>query len=115
MERGIGMGGMHIANLIKVGQWVGYLMPPRQNYLNLTSSTQLPKMSYLTLKLIGYCDLILLLLIKKMCHVCPPLWDFLDLEKHFNITVRIGPLRLNHIFSSFPLVCGAYCLACVQF
>ena len=43
-----------------------------------------------------------------MCHVCPPLWAFSDLKKHFNITVTIGPLRLGHIFSSFPPVRGAY-------
>ena len=50
-----------------------------------------------------------------MCHVCLPLWDFLDLEKISNITVRIGTLRLSYIFSSLPLVRGAYQLACVQF
>ena len=33
-----------------------------------------------------------------MCHVCPPLWAFSDLKKNFNVTVRIGPLRLIHIF-----------------
>ena len=39
----------------------------------------------------------------KKHHVCPPLWDFSYLEKHFNITVRIGLLRISHIFSSIPL------------
>ena len=50
-----------------------------------------------------------------MCHVCPPLWAFSDLEKNFNVTVRIGSLRLSHIFSSFNLVQVAKCLACVRF
>ena len=59
MERGIGLGDMHIATLIGLGQWVGYLMPPRQNSLILTSSTQLSKISFLILKLISYCNLLL--------------------------------------------------------
>ena len=33
-----------------------------------------------------------------MCHVCPPIWAFSNLEKKLNITVRIGLLRLSHIF-----------------
>ena len=33
-----------------------------------------------------------------MCRIFPPLWAFSDLEKKNNITVRIGPLRISHIF-----------------
>ena len=50
-----------------------------------------------------------------MCHVCPPLWAFSDTEKNFNVTVRIGSLRLCHICSSFNLVRVAKRLACVRF
>ena len=72
MERGIGLGDIHIAVLIGMGQWVGYLIGSPQNLLILTSSTQLSKISYLTLELISYCNLLLIWLSKKMCHVHPP-------------------------------------------
>ena len=36
-----------------------------------------------------------------------PIMGFSRLREFFDITVRIGPLRLSHVFSSFPLVSGA--------
>ena len=60
MDRGLGPGDMHIAIFIGLVQRVGYLVGPRKKILILTSSTQLSKMYYLTLKLIGYFNLLLL-------------------------------------------------------
>ena len=58
---------------------------------------------YLKLRLIRLFNLLFVWLRQKLLHVCPPLWYFSDLDKHFNITVRIGPLRLSHIFLLYLL------------
>ena len=58
---------------------------------------------YLTHRLSRQFNLLLLWLRQNMCHVCPPFWDFPDLEGNFNITVIIEPLRISHVLLLYLL------------
>ena len=104
---------MHIDTLVRLGQWLGYLITPWKHCLILTSSTQLSKKYYLKLRLISYCNFFLLWLRQKCVMFILHYGISSELEENFNSHSEADPFRLSHIFL-LPLGRGAWCLACVQ-
>ena len=86
MERRLSPRDMYIDNLIGLEQWVSYLIPPALKLPNFNFLDTTIKISYLRLKLITYCNQLLLWLRQKMCHVHPPLWNFFRLMENINCT-----------------------------
>ena len=77
---------------------------PNFNFLNTTI-----KISHLKLRLISYCNFLLLRLRQRMCHVNPTLCDLFRLRDFFSKPKSEGgPFRLIHISSSSPQL---WCLA----